>query len=640
MSRLAARAGPASIAAVALAATLPQGLHAQTQPTPDAPRERTGPTAQPPVLPPYAQPREAPATAPPAEATAPPAPAQGGGSIREVRIVADGEPTGGMPPPAWHPPQDSVSGLTIDHRPGEPLGLDWVKRQFAANIGQGGASVSTAVALVQLINRAYVTAGFVNTGLVVPQQTALQQGVLKLRLIYGGLVPGSTGGEPFSVAWGEGGSGGLREAYVRERFPAAGRRPLSAYEVEREFRLLAENPAVRTVNVDLRPSGRPGEASLHVLVHPARRFDLYTGYANERSPSVGSERLSLGGYFRNLVASGDILTAEVGTTKGIEDAQAGYSTPVIDTRTMLNLRASFNNAAVIDRPLLPLDISAKDRAFEGGLTRRFIEEPLSPTESPGRWSPSRTLSAGFLVAHRLQKSYLLGQPFSFAPGSKDGRSAYTALRLLGDYLVRNVDQVFAVSLTGTLGLGGTESDVPGIRNPSQHFGVLLAQVNYARRLNEEGLELRGRLTGQIATGILYSGERLSIGGESSVRGYRENLFLVDDGAIGSVELAQSFSLSGKRAADRAFDWGAFGASLFADGAYAHNADPPQPSRRFIASVGASLRWNPSDFVQARLSYGYALRDVQLPGSRDLQDRGFHFRVTLYPLQLLSLGRSR
>jgi hemolysin activation/secretion protein len=250
----------------------------------------------------------------------------------------------------------------------------------------------------------------------------------------------------------------------------------------------------------------------------------------------------------------------------------------------------------------------------------------------GSWTPARSLSIGVAVAQRRSRSFLLGEPFSFAPGSVNGRSKYTAARLLGDLLVRSVNQVFAASVTATLGLEGTRSPVPEALNPDENFKALLVQLNYARRLNTKGLELRARATGQVSDSILYSGERLSSGGESTIRGYRENLLLTDKGLIGSVELSQRFSLSG---GDRSgFDWGGFAVAGFLDGARLYNAGRAMTPTSSLYSVGASLSWVPSDAILAKFSYGHALKDVGNTGKEDLQDRGIHFGITLYPLRLL------
>jgi hypothetical protein len=48
----------------------------------------------------------------------------------------------------------------------------------------------------------------------------------------------------------------------------------------------------------------------------------------------------------------------------------------------------------------------------------------------------------------------------------------------------------------------------------------------------------------------------------------------------------------------------------------------------------ALAWNPSEAIQARVSFGAALRDIRQTGTRDLQDRGVYFRLTFFPLRLL------
>ena len=598
-------------------------------------QERTGPDATPPQLPDFPTQQELrPNIIPPAVEPAPLPLPIGGAIIRDVRILADGDGSEAVPPRGWEPPADRAGFLRLDHQSGQPLDTAWVQAQFS-RIVAGGAPISTAVGLTQLINRAFVTAGFVNSGLLVRPGTAAENGILEIQLVYGRLAAAESG-DLVTVEWAGGEAAGLDEAYVRRRFPSAFARPLSAVDVERDFRLLAEDPAIGTVSAALRPGGRAGEASLHLLIQPEERFDVYVGAANDRSPSVGGERAFAGGFARSLFAAGDLLTAEAGLAEGVEDVTLGYALPFFDPQTTLSFRGSWNDAAVIDQPLIPLDIRAQDRSVQGGLTRRFINEPLTPRPEGGGWSPSRTLAGGLQVLWREQQSFLLGEPFSFAPGSVDGRSEYYAARLTGDYLARSVNHVLAFSLTGTIGIDGTRSDIPSIPNPSQNFKVLLAQLNYARRLNAGGLELRARLTGQLADSVLYSGERISIGGESSVRGYRENLFLADQALIGSIELAQPFSLTPARTNSR-FDWGAFTVSAFVDGAFFSNVDVADPFKTELASTGASLAWTPSNAILARVTYGHALIDVPLGGSpdrkRDLQDRGFQFRIVIHPLRL-------
>jgi hemolysin activation/secretion protein len=623
-----------SLSAALIAAALASGAQAQDRPEPL--RDRTGPGAGAPARPDYAAPAD-PLLPPPPEAPARTAGDARGVTLRDVAVTGGGGLA--LPQPGWVPESDAVSGLALGEADSTGLDADWVKAQFARN-GLVGTRVPVdrLTGLIQLINLAFVRNGFINSGVRIAQSQLTDGGTLELELIHGRLV-GADGNPAVTVAWGEHGARGLSAAYVARRMRAAETVPLNAIAVERAFRALAENPATSTVRADLRPGARPGEAALALTVDPAERFDLYAGFANSRAPAVGGERYAVGGAVRNLLAPGDIASAELGFTAGLPDVSASYQAPLFDPDTQLVVRGGYNRASVVDRPLLPLDISARDWNIEGGLVRVLSSRPLMPRPGGG-WKAARSLSVGFRLAHRESTTFLLGQPFSFAPGAVNGRTDYTALRLLADWVMRSTNQVTAASLTVTMGLDGSRVvptnplDAVAIleRVPQTDFKAVLLQASHARRLTKQGLELRVRFTGQWSDGLLYSGERIAAGGEFSVRGYRETLALVDRAAIGSIELSQPFNLAGRSA--NGFNPGAFALSVFADGAVLGNARFQQPVPTELASVGASLEWNPSDAISARITYARALIDAPQVGSRDLQDRGFQFRITIRPLALL------
>lgn len=609
----------------------------QAQDRPEPLRERTGPGAGAPATPGFADPGQPILPAPPEPAT--PTPSDGRGVILRDVEVSGGEGVA-VPQPGWAPESDPVTGLALEAPGSAGFDAEWVKAQFARNSLIGArVPVDRLTGLIQLINLAFVRNGFINSGVRIGQSQLTDGGTLELELIHGRLVA-AEGRSAVEVTWSERGAQGLSAAYVANRMTAAEQVPLNAITVERAFRALAENPAIATVRADLRPGQRPGEASLALTVDPAERFDLYAGFANSRAPAVGGERFAAGGSMRNLLTSGDIISAELGFTTGQPDVSGSYQAPLFDPRTQLVLRGGYNRASVVDRPLVPLDISARDWNIEGGLTRVFTSSPLMPRPGGG-WKAARSFSLGFRLAHRESATFLLGQPFSFAPGAVNGRTDYTALRLLADWVMRSTNQVTAASLTVTLGIDGSRvvptnlADATAIleRVPKTDFQAVLLQASHARRLTKQGLELRVRFTGQWSSGLLYSGERLAAGGEFSVRGYRETLALVDRGAIGSIELNQPFSLTGKARTAGGFDPGSFAVAIFADDAVLGNARDQQPVPRELASVGAGLEWTPSDAISARITYARALIDAPQVGSRDLQDRGIQFRITVRPLAL-------
>lgn len=591
--------------------------------TPCAAQDRTGPNAVPQSLPPYSQPAPALPTVPQSADPVRPTDA----TVRFADVAVSAEGAGYAPPqPGWRPVADPVLGLSLDAPGAGGFDADWVRRQFDANKLVGAdITLDRVTALVQSINLAFAANGYLNSGVLIAGGGEPGDSVLRLTLVHGRLAAAP------EVRW-MGRRRGMTADYVTARMRAASAVPLNAVAVERSFRLLAEDPAISTIKADFLPGTRPGEAALAITVDPARQADAYVGYGNSRSPAIGSTRVAVGGYIRNLIAAGDVFSVDSGLTARRPDVSGSYETPFLTPGLSLSVRASLNEASVVDRPLLPLDIRARDVGFEGGLSYRVLAEPLTP-RGPGVWQSARSLALGFRIGHRETETFLLGLPFSFSPGSVDGRSQSTVLRLTADFVERGIAKVTALSLTLTQGLSGTRSVIPGVISPDSKFRAVLAQLSHARRLTPTGLELRLRLTGQWADGLLYSGERLSVGGEYTVRGYRETLALVDGGAVGSIELAQPFSLSRSGRNAKGTDWGAFSLSAFVDGAVLRNRRDPQPVPDAIGSVGASLAWAPSEAITARVTYARALVDAFPVGSRDLQDRGFQFRLMVRPFLL-------
>lgn len=585
-------------------------------------RERTGPSAATPDV----QMGEAPAPlmAPPPLPALPPS--AGTALITEILIESGNAPPA-TPLPGWQAPSDPLAQITLT--PTDRFDADWVRGQFRQNgMMDQPVALDRFVALVQQINRAFIANGYINSGLLLDGSPPANGGPLQLRLISGGVA--AMAGQPgVVVAWGSNGSKGLNEAYVLARMPSAQAVPLNAIHIEREFRQLAESSAISTVNANLRPGARPGEAQLQLIVDPAPRFDLYLTAANNRSPAIGGERLAIGGSVRNLLTAGDIFSAEGGLTSDRPDVLASYIVPTIDPATRILVRGGYNEAAVVDAQLQPLDIRSTDWHVEAGVERTLFERPLLPGTEPGTWQTARSVTMGLRYAHRKTRTFLLGQPFSFSPGAVDGRTEYDALRLTADWVERGVDMVFAVSLTATQGLGGTNSRIPTLLNPDGNFRAVRLQSSFVQRLRNDGWELRARVGGQWADGILYSGERFAAGGAQSVRGYRETLLLSDMGLNGSLELARSFSLTNSSAR---FDWGRFTAAAFVEGALLGNREGADPVPDEIGSVGASLAWQPSPAITARISYGHALNDPAIAGDRNIQDRGVHFAVTFRPLE--------
>jgi hemolysin activation/secretion protein len=172
-------------------------------------------------------------------------------------------------------------------------------------------------------------------------------------------------------------------------------------------------------------------------------------------------------------------------------------------------------------------------------------------------------------------------------------------------------------------LGATDRDIPasalgvgGLRQPDGNFVAWLAQLQWVRRFQPWGVRTIARVDAQLASDALPSLERFPVGGHLSVRGYRENQIVRDQGVVVSLELRLPFEPFEGRA-------GLFELAPFADYGYANNRRNPTPHPDDLASVGIGLLWSLGP-VEAQIYWGHQLVDSDTSG--DLQDDGVQFRV--------------
>jgi hemolysin activation/secretion protein len=168
-----------------------------------------------------------------------------------------------------------------------------------------------------------------------------------------------------------------------------------------------------------------------------------------------------------------------------------------------------------------------------------------------------------------------------------------------------------------------------VRNPigqDEHFFVWLGQFQYARRLAAWDLQTILRLDLQLSNDPLLPLEQIAVGGRFSVRGYRENQLVRDNGLI--------FSLETRVPLVRNKPWADFiQLAPFIDFGHAWNSDTPTPSPTKLASIGVGLRWAltlPVAFraqSQFEIYWGYPLIDVDTEGD-NLQDLGLHLQFVI------------
>jgi hemolysin activation/secretion protein len=121
-----------------------------------------------------------------------------------------------------------------------------------------------------------------------------------------------------------------------------------------------------------------------------------------------------------------------------------------------------------------------------------------------------------------------------------------------------------------------------------------------------GMQLLGRVTGQVASQRLLWSEMLGFGGYDSIRGYDQRSFNADMGYFTNLEFGPQtwfWGTQGQPKSLRAFGFFDYGGGRVLD------AQPGDIVSETMASVGAGARLAWSDRFSARVDYGVGLSDV-------------------------------
>jgi hemolysin activation/secretion protein len=332
-----------------------------------------------------------------------------------------------------------------------------------------------------------------------------------------------------------------------------------------------------------------------------------------RSPSIGSYLHEFRGAARNLMGVGAGLNLRYGTTpRGLEEYSAGFAIPLSARDTVLALRAEKNRSVVIEQPFAIIEVANRSSTLEAG-----ISHPLHKTLQ-------QEFALGAYYSIRRNETFLLGEPFSFTPGLSDGRSTVKALRLSADWFDRGETQVIAARLSVKKGLdvGGATVN-PGF--PDGTFVAPFLQLQWVRRLSAADNQLVYRLDAQSSNGPLLPSEKFAIGGAESVRGYRENRLVADQGWFTSLEYRHPVG-RWLPAGDRPED-GRITLAAFVDAGNGRDENSFAPSPDPLWSIGAGIRWDLFTGAHARIYYGKAMNKVP-QADPDPQDRGWHFLLSV------------
>ena len=522
-------------------------------------------------------------------------------------VLAPGPPEHG--PPLALPPVELPSvparSLAITPSGFEVLGVTAFERERLVESLEpfAGRSLTSAdlLELVGAVERLYHDAGYTTTRAHLPDQN-FEDGILRIRVVEGLVADVAVSGNTTHAA-----------DYYRRRLAPALAAPLHVPRLRQRLERLQASRSVDRVEAVLHEI-EPGRHRLELAVEERTASSLELRLSNHRSPSIGS----LGGRIdlrrRNLLGRGETFSLDLDASEGLRDVRAELRIPIAPWDTELAASYRFVRTEVVEAPFDALDIEGEFQtaAFE-------IDHPLVRTRNAELW-------IGGLAEWRASKSTLFGSSFCFQAETTDCSPSAFVLRARQEAAWRGLHRALAARSTVSFGLDGFGATRErGSRSPDGEFVSWLLQAQWAELLPKipslpalDGSQLLLRADLQLASAPLLGFEQIAVSGARTVRGYRHNELVRDNGWVGSVELRLPL-----RRTSFGRPW--LELTPFFDAGTAWNG-PGRRDAETLASVGAGLRMTGDSGLGWELTWGHRLRD-DLPESDSLQRHGLYFEVT-------------
>jgi hemolysin activation/secretion protein len=453
----------------------------------------------------------------------------------------------------------------------------------------------------EAVTKLYRDKGYITSGAFIPaNQTFRSRGsIITIQVVEGGL-------ESIQVS----GLKRLNPNYVRSRLAVATGKPLNVNKLLRALQLLQLNPLIQNISAELAAGANAGSSVLVITASETKTFTAQISLDNNRSPSIGSFQRQIQLNQANLSGLGDNLNVAYANTDGSNDVEASYTLPINAYNGTLQFSYNYTNSRVIEEPFDELDIQGTSQDFSITLRQPIVQTP-NEEFALGVTASRRESDVGFLEA-------LTGQRFPFpSPGARDGETRLSILRFFQDWTQRNSRQVLAARSQFSFGIDAFDATI-NPNAPDGQFFSWRGQGQWVRLLAPDTL-LLVRADAQLSDRALVPLEQFGLGGQRTVRGYRQDLLLVDKAFLASIELRYPIlrvpQVGGVLQLTPFVDFGTgSGGSTTGIGNVPNN----------LASTGLGLLWQ-SNRINARFDWGIPLVSVD-SRRNSLQEDGLYFSV--------------
>ena len=359
--------------------------------------------------------------------------------------------------------------------------------------------------------------------------------------------------------------------------------------------------------------------SIKIEAKERNQFQGFASFDNESPFALGSERYGAGVSISNMTDFGDrfAISNYRTTTGGLNQYDFSYSIPVNADDGLLSLRISPSNYRITQPDFNFLGIRGTNTLYEINFKQPVLRSRLSEL----------SLSLGY--AYQSGQTFIFNDtniPFGIGPDA-DGTTRTGVLKFSQDYIARELNNSYwAFRSQLNLGTGFGIFNVSNNKADSANAptGYFLSWNGLVQRVQALGRDvfLIGTIDTQLANDPLLSSQQFLIGGAQSVRGFRQNVRVGDNGI--------RFSLENRWIAlrDETTEFAKLQFLPFVElGGVWNNPRNPNalPNQNFIAAGGLGAIFEPIKGLTLRLDY--AIPFLQLPDkSTNLQDSSLYFKV--------------
>jgi hemolysin activation/secretion protein len=459
----------------------------------------------------------------------------------------------------------------------------------------------------EAITQKYVKAGYVTSGAFIPaNQTFKQTGaVVNIQVIEGSLegieVSNLDPKRPNR----------LNPNYIRRRIEVSVGKPLNLDRLLRTLQVLQLDPLVKNISAELSAGTRPGTSILDVKFLEAEASSFQITLDNNRAPSVGSFQRQAQLNAANFSGIGDRMNFTFSNTEGSNNFDIGYTIPVNPRNGTLQLSYSRATSRVIEEPFDTLDINGKSQDFSFTFRQPILQTPTSEV-ALGITAQRRESDIGFLESLTGERS-----PFPSPGADAEGKTKLSVLRFFQEWTQRSSKQVIAMRSQFNWGVDVFNPTINDTA-PDGKFFSWQGQAQWVRALAPDASFLL-RAEGQLSDRTLVPLEQFGLGGQRTVRGYRQDFLLVDNAFFASAEVRLPILRAPKLG-------GILQLTPFVDFGLASNREGRDaPELSSISSIGLGLLWT-SQNVTARFDWGIPLRSIEAD-KNTLQEKGLYFSVS-------------